>query len=67
MALGLTDHVWTIGELMEACLADRERNPRKPVPTTRFRVIEGGGTSLLALMNSQQMEDTEGRRLLRPQ
>lgn len=41
MALGLTDHVWTIGELMQACLADRERNPRKPL-SGGFRVIEGG-------------------------
>jgi hypothetical protein len=42
MALGLTDHVWTIGELMQACLADRERDPRKPISGPRFRVIEGG-------------------------
>jgi hypothetical protein len=42
MALGLTDHVWTIGELMEACLADRERNPRQLPPRGGFRVIEGG-------------------------
>lgn len=41
IALGLTDHVWTIGELMQACVADRERNPRKPLPGG-FRVIEGG-------------------------
>jgi IS1 family transposase len=42
MALGLTDHVWTIGELMQACLADREREPRQLPPRGGFRVIEGG-------------------------
>jgi IS1 family transposase len=42
MALGLTDHVWTIGELIQACLADRERDPRKPLPPRSFHVIKGG-------------------------
>jgi IS1 family transposase len=42
MALGLTDHVWTIGELIEAALAnvpDDLGRRRKPV---RLTVIEGG-------------------------
>ena len=42
MALGLTDHVWTIGELMQACLADREQEPRQLPPRGGLRVIEGG-------------------------
>ncbi len=29
MALGLTDHAWSIGELLEACLANAPRDPRK--------------------------------------
>ena len=41
MALGITDHIWTIGELIEAALAnapiDRHRK-------RRFKVIEGGRT-----------------------
>jgi hypothetical protein len=40
MVLRLAEHVWTIGELMQACLTDRERDPRKPLPG-RFRVIKG--------------------------
>lgn len=40
MALGLTDHVWTIGELIEACLAKAPVKPRKV--HRRFRVIQGG-------------------------
>lgn len=42
MALGLTDHVWTIGELIDAALANvppSEGRRRKPVQLT---VIEGG-------------------------
>lgn len=43
MALGLTDHAWTIDELIEACLANAPRDPRKVHgPRRRFRVIEGG-------------------------
>ncbi len=44
MALGVTDRVWTIADLIEAALATQ---PITPVPTAperrkRFRVIEGG-------------------------
>jgi hypothetical protein len=41
MALGLTDHVWTIGELIEKALANvpDDLGRYKPV---RFTVIEGG-------------------------
>lgn len=44
MALGLTDHVWTIGELIEKALAnvpDTLGRRRKPVKLT---VIDGGLT-----------------------
>jgi hypothetical protein len=44
MALGIVDHVWSIGELIDAALATQS-----PAPVTtasdrrkRFRVIEGG-------------------------
>lgn len=40
MALGLTDHVWTIGELIAACLSNAPKGPRKL--HRRFKVIEGG-------------------------
>jgi hypothetical protein len=44
MALGLTDHVWSIGELIDAAL---KAVPPKPTPTAperrrQFRVIQGG-------------------------
>jgi IS1 family transposase len=44
MALGITDRVWTIGDLLDASLA---AEPPKPTPTApdrrrQFRVIEGG-------------------------
>lgn len=39
MALGLTDHPWSIGELLDAAL---EYEPSKPRVQRRFRVIEGG-------------------------
>ncbi len=43
MALSLTDHAWTIGELLEACLANAPRDPRKVHgPRRQFLVIEGG-------------------------
>lgn len=43
MALGLTDHAWTIGELVTACLANAPRDPRKEHgPRRQFRVVEGG-------------------------
>jgi len=43
MALGLTDHVWTIGELVTACLDNAPRDPRKTHdPRRAFQVIPGG-------------------------
>jgi hypothetical protein len=43
MALGLTDHPWSIGELLEAALATDEGAPENaPDGRRRFRVIEGG-------------------------
>ena len=44
MALGIADHVWSIGELIDAALT---AVPPKPTPTApdrrrQFRVIEGG-------------------------
>ena len=44
VALGIADHVWSIGELIDAALAAQ---PIEPVVTApgrrrRFRVIEGG-------------------------
>lgn len=44
MAIGLTDHVWSFGELIDAALGAM---PPKPTPTApdrrrQFRVIEGG-------------------------
>jgi len=40
MALGLTDHIWTIGELVTACLDNAPALPRKV--HRRFKVINGG-------------------------
>lgn len=40
MALGLTDHIWTIGELIEACLSNAPKGPRKV--HRRFTVIQSG-------------------------
>jgi hypothetical protein len=44
MALGITDHVWSIGELVDAALAVVPREPTETAPDRRrrFRVIEGG-------------------------
>jgi IS1 family transposase len=42
MALGLTDHIWTIGELVTACLENAPSRPKKV--HRRFKVIEGGKT-----------------------
>jgi IS1 family transposase len=43
MALGLTDHPWSIGELLDATLATDESAPENaPDGRRRFRVIEGG-------------------------
>ena len=40
MAQRLTDHIWTIGELLTACLDNAPIKPRKV--HRRFRVIQGG-------------------------
>ena len=40
MAQGITDHIWTIGELVRECLVEAPKEPRKH--HRRFRVIEGG-------------------------
>ncbi len=42
MQLGVTDHIWTIGELVEAALSGDITEPegRRVGP---FRVIDGGG------------------------
>jgi hypothetical protein len=43
MALGIADHIWTVGELVSACLDNAPRDPRKVHgPRRQFRVIEGG-------------------------
>jgi IS1 family transposase len=43
MALGLTDHPWSIGELLDAALATDQGAPENaPGQGRRFRVIEGG-------------------------
>lgn len=44
MALGLTDHVWSIGELLDATLAAMPPLPTPTAPDRRrqFRVIPGG-------------------------
>jgi len=49
MALGVTDHIWTIGELIEAalnCEPPEPINPKSHLPQGRmvglFRVIDGG-------------------------
>jgi hypothetical protein len=36
MALGVTDHIWTIGELIDAAMADQPTHMRP------FTVIQGG-------------------------
>jgi hypothetical protein len=43
MALGVTDHVWSIGELIDAALATLPVEPTAPADRRRgLRVIEGG-------------------------
>jgi IS1 family transposase len=42
MAQRITDHVWTIGELLTACLENAPTKPRKV--HRRFTVIQGGKT-----------------------
>ena len=43
-ALGLTDHAWSIGELLDAALAIATPDPTETAPDRRrkFKVIEGG-------------------------
>jgi hypothetical protein len=42
MALGITDRVWSLGDLIDAALASENReNPVLP-PRPHFRVIDGG-------------------------
>jgi len=44
MVLGITDHAWSIGELLDAALAIMPRAPTETAPNLRrrFRVIQGG-------------------------
>jgi hypothetical protein len=44
IALGVTTHAWSIGELLDAALAATPREPTETAPDRRrrFRVIEGG-------------------------
>jgi hypothetical protein len=44
MALGITERVWSIGDLLDAALATQPVEPVVTAPDrrTRFQVIEGG-------------------------
>ncbi len=44
MALGITNHVWSIGELIDAALATQPTDPVVTAPDRRkrFMVIDGG-------------------------
>ena len=44
VALGITDRVWSIGDLLDAALATQPITPTTTAPDRRrrFRVIEGG-------------------------
>jgi hypothetical protein len=44
MALGIADHVWSIGELLDAALTAVPPKPQPTAPDRRrqFRVIQGG-------------------------
>jgi IS1 family transposase len=44
MAIGITDHVWSIGELLDAAIATQPIDPivTAPARRKRFRVIKGG-------------------------
>lgn len=42
MALNVADHIWTIGELVEAATGAVEIEPPPGSPVGRFRVIDGG-------------------------
>jgi len=46
-ALGLTDHAWSIGDLLDAALAVATPDPTETAPDRRrqFRVIQGGKSS----------------------
>jgi hypothetical protein len=43
-ALGLTDHAWSIGELLNAALATDQGALENVPDRARFRVIDGGKT-----------------------
>lgn len=51
MALGISDHVWSIGELIDAALATQPIDPVVAAPDRRsqFRVIDGGKTRPLQI------------------
>ncbi len=44
MQLGVTDHIWSIGELVDAALVVAPKEPTEMAPDRRwqFRVIDGG-------------------------
>lgn len=44
MQLGVTDHVWTIGEIVDAALAGwlPDRTPEPPLGYAPLTVIKGG-------------------------
>jgi hypothetical protein len=43
MGQGIADHIWTVSELVAACLRNAPDEPRKRPPTPwKPRVIEGG-------------------------
>jgi hypothetical protein len=44
VSLGVTDHVWSIGELIDAALATQPQAPETTAPNLRkrFKGIEGG-------------------------
>jgi hypothetical protein len=43
-AIGMSDHSWSIGELLDAALAVAPRGPIESAPTCRrrFQIIDGG-------------------------
>ena len=42
MVLGVADHIWTVGELVEAAMGTVEIEPPPGRPVGPFRVIDGG-------------------------
>jgi hypothetical protein len=42
VTLGITDHVWTIGELIDAALANTEPSDGRRRARPQLRVIDGG-------------------------